>query len=136
SSITTTTVGANGSWTVTVFLNSDITTSTGTQAPIGVYSLTATQTLTINGVRLTSQPSAPFSVTVYAPPPAPLVTSPATATVVAGSSFTLIGHVMPSATVQVYDNGVLLALPTIVANSLGFWTTTFTPDTSVASHTI
>src|SRR5262249_47210161 len=36
----------------------------------------------------------------------------------------------------VYDNGVLLALPTIHANSLGYWTTTITPATSAATHTV
>jgi len=83
-----------------------------------------------------SQPSAPFSVTVYAPPPAPLFTSVLSATVVAGSTFTLVGHAMPFDTVRVYDNGVLLSLPPIVANSLGFWTATVLPATSAGTHNV
>ena len=75
-------------------------------------------------------------MTVYAPPPAPLFTSVLAATVVAGQSFTLVGHVMPFATVQVYDNGVLLALPTIHSNSLGYWFVTITPATGAATHSI
>ena len=104
-----TVVAADGTWTLTVSL-----------AP-GTHALAETQSTPCSGHHcdsLTSPVSGARTVTVYAPPSAPVINAPSPANVVA--SFTLSGRGTAGDTVNIYDAGsVLVGTATVAAN--GTW---------------
>ncbi|MES1246856.1 MAG: hypothetical protein ABUS54_04190, partial [Actinomycetota bacterium] len=107
--IGSTTISGAGTWSITVSLG------------VGQHNLSATQTSgNVVGGRYTSDSSSVDSVTVYAPPPAPSITS-GSINVISGRTFTVSGKANPNATILLYDGSTLLALPTIVADGSGNW---------------
>jgi large repetitive protein len=103
STVGTTTVASNGTWTLTVNLG------------VGVHSLTATQSVSSGA---TSDPSAASSVTVLPPAPAaPTIGSQAAATI--SSGLTLTGTGAAGNSVTIYDNGTIVGTATVASN--GAW---------------
>ena len=91
---------------------------------VGSHSLTATQTSTpVAGVQYTSDTSDPWSMTVYAPTPAPTVSS-SPANVFAGTTITVTGHGTAGATVKLYEG--TNEIGTAFVGSNGNWTATVT----------
>jgi hypothetical protein len=105
--IATVVVGAGGGWTLTVSL------------AVGTHSLTATQT-TSGIVKFTSAPSAPVTVRVYAPPPAPTISAPANS----ATALTVNGTGGVGNTISVYDGTTLIG--TALVGSGGTWSLALT----------
>ena len=104
--IGTTTVAADGSWSVAVTLS------------LGGHLLSATQTDTI--WNLTSVLSASFSVTVYTQPAPPVVSSASVGSVSHGSAtVTVGGSGTAGETITLYDGSTVIGTATVASN--GTW---------------
>jgi hypothetical protein len=113
-------IGAGGTWSLTVSLW------------VGGHSLAATQTSpTVPGGRFTSSPSSSASVTVYAPPSAPALSSIGTGTVTLGASVS--GRGVAGGLVELYESGVLVGSD--VADAWGNWSATLAV-LSLGRHTL
>jgi len=107
------TVGAAGTWTLTLNFG------------VGAHNLTATQTWSHS---LTSNSSASATVTVYAPPPAPSISTPPAGTL---SPVSVSGSGVSGDTVTLYDGSTVVGSALVVGGS---WSLTVT--LSIGTHTL
>jgi hypothetical protein len=108
----TTTVAANGTWSLTI----------PGQLAVGTHSFSVKQVEPSSGA--TSATTA-TSVRVYAVPAAPLLSAPlSVVTTKTSAAVTVGGTGTAGETITIYDNGI--ALKTVVLTTSGAWTTTLT----------
>src|SRR5262249_34931026 len=102
-------------------VDSDGTWDTQLTLSIGTHTLTAKQTDPVSGG--TSTTSSSSTVGVYAPPPAPVITSVSTpAATKTTSPVTVSGTGVAGETITLYDGGD--SIKTVVVASNGTWSTT------------
>ena len=119
----TVTVAAVAGYTVTLYDNGAKLASNTTGVftvtlAVGSHSLTATQTATVGGLTYTSAASTAVSLTVYAAPSAPTVSSTTTGT--ATTAALVSGRGVANGAVELYESGALVG--TATADTNGNWT--------------
>jgi hypothetical protein len=115
----TTTVAANGAWTLTV------------TRPIGAHTLTARQTVQFEPGIVGTSGSASTSFTVY--PDAPTLAAPAIATT--ATSVTVSGTGAAGSTIALYDGSTKIATLTVAADGTWSYTATFAAGTHAFTAT-